>query len=82
MAASDDLTRLEATGCRLLADLQRQASLDEATGILARWGECGSAQAREGLRTVHGRGGEDAEAARVIAVTNADAQAWADPDWN
>jgi hypothetical protein len=55
-----------------------RAAIAEATGILAAQGDN---EGRETLRAPHGRAGEEAEAARVVAATNAAAEDRADPDW-
>ncbi|MEV6643527.1 hypothetical protein [Amycolatopsis sp. NPDC051371] len=61
-----------------LAAARNRAAIAEATGILAAQGDN---EGRETLRAPHGRAGEDAEAARVVAATNAAAECRADPDW-
>ena len=66
---------------RVVAGVERRAAMAEATGILAVWGRCGQPEARATLRAEYGRFGEDAEAARVMAASDADADGQADPDW-
>lgn len=72
--------RREAAARSLVERVLRQAELNEAVGILQVWRGCGEQQARDDMHTDHGAAGQQAEASRMIAVVNADANGRADPD--
>lgn len=71
----------------LLVVLARRVAIDEAVGVLRCWWGCSDVQARGELHARYGPGagggigGIDAEAARVVAVSNADADGRADPEF-
>lgn len=67
---------------RLAAALTRRAALNEGIGVLQSWHSCSSGQARRDLYETYGPSGQNAEAARVVAVVNAAAQPHSDPDWD
>jgi hypothetical protein len=71
----------EGAARRLLSLVRQRTALDEATGILMVWGNCGRAEARATLRAPYGRAGETLEAARLLAVVDSAADSGADPDW-
>lgn len=72
--------RWEAAARSLVERMLRRAELNEAIGILQVWRGCGEQQARDDMHTDHGTAGQQAEASRMIAVVNADANGRADPD--
>jgi hypothetical protein len=66
---------------RLLVErLRQRAVLNEAVGILQVWRGCDQQQARDDMHTDHGTTGQHAEARRMIAVVNAEANGRTDPD--
>jgi hypothetical protein len=67
---------------RMVAAVSRRAELDEAVGVFRCWHVCDAVQARRDLVDDGGTAGQDAEAARVVALVNAQAEGRADPDWN
>jgi len=70
----------EAAARRLLERLRQRVVLSEGVGILQTWHLCGQQEARDDLRAVHGRTGQNTEATRMIAAVDADADGRADPD--
>jgi hypothetical protein len=70
----------EAAARRLLDRLRQRTVLSEGVGILQTWHRCGQQEARDDLRAVHGRAGQNTEATRMIAAVDADADGRADPD--
>jgi hypothetical protein len=64
----------------LLEQLRRRAVLSEGVGILQVWRLCEQQQARHELHAEHGDAGQGAEACRLIAAVDADADGRADPD--
>lgn len=81
MTRDDSVADLEAAGRLLLDNLARGAARAEGVGILRSWRNCSTGQARRDLYGEHGSHGQDAEAARLAAVVDADARGRADPDW-
>lgn len=82
MTPRDDAQEERTTTClRVLEHLQRRVAMDEAIGILAADDQSEPERVRAGLRAEHGPNGEDAEAARVVARTEANARPQSDPDW-
>lgn len=62
--------------------LRRRVTREEAVGILQSWQRCDARQARRNLAEHHnGTAGQDAEAARVAAIIDHDAQSRVDPEW-
>ncbi|SES19001.1 hypothetical protein SAMN05216188_12592 [Lentzea xinjiangensis] len=70
----------EAAAQRITERLRLRAGLSEGVGILQVWNDCCQQEARDRLLASHGHGGQDAEAARMIAVVDAAADGRADPD--
>ena len=70
----------EAAARSLVERVLRRAELNEAIGILQAWRGCGEQEARDDMHADHGTAGQHAEASRMIAVVNADADGRADPD--
>jgi hypothetical protein len=70
----------EASTRRLQERMRLRAARSEGVGILRVWHICGSRQAREDLTAAGGPAGRDVEAARVIAVVDAEAEHGLDPD--
>jgi hypothetical protein len=81
MTPRHDAEETKALSRRLLEHLRRRAAMSTAIGILAAADRCRPDQARATLRADHGRAGEQAEAARVVAVSEANAEPRNDPDW-
>jgi hypothetical protein len=79
MTSTGDRAR-EAAARRLLERLRQRVVLSEGVGILQTWHLCGQQEARDDLRAVHGRAGQDTEATRIVAVVDADADGRMDPD--
>jgi len=71
-----------ALASRMVAAVSRRADLEEAVGVFRCWHVCGAAQARQDLVDGGGMAGQDAEAARVVAIVDAQAEGRADPDWS
>jgi hypothetical protein len=57
-------------------------ALDEAVGIRGAWQGCDTGQARENLLADEGFAGQHAEAARIAAIVDAQAEGRTDPDWD
>ncbi|ADJ48273.1 hypothetical protein AMES_6448 [Amycolatopsis mediterranei S699] len=76
-----DTGSLAAAGRRLLDSLARRVAVDEAVGVLQGWQGCDAAQARGELTEDAGDVGLGAEAARVAAAVDAQADGTADPDY-
>lgn len=70
-----------ATAVRLVDALEGPAAVNEAIGILRGWQGCDAAQALDNLTGGAGPAERDAEAARIVAVVNAQADGTADPDY-
>jgi hypothetical protein len=68
-------------GRRLLDSLAVRAAVNEAVGVLQGWQGCDAAQARDELTGGTGVSGLGAEAARVAAAVDAQADGTADPDY-
>ncbi len=71
-----------ALAARMVTALSRRTALEEAVGVVRCWHDCGTAQARRDLVDQDGVAGQDAQAARVVAIVDADADGRADPDWS
>jgi hypothetical protein len=71
-----------ALAARIVAAVSRRAELEEAVGVFRCWHMCDSGQARQDLVDDGGTAGRDAEAARVVALVDAQAEGRADPDWS
>jgi hypothetical protein len=67
---------------RVVRALDRRNRLDEAVGVLHRWTGRDTAEVRRNLVGRNGPAGQDAEAAGVTAIVDAQADARADPDWD
>ncbi|MEU3627851.1 hypothetical protein BS329_09135 [Amycolatopsis coloradensis] len=61
--------------------LERRVAVNEAVGVLRGWQDCDAGQALADLTGDTGPAGRDAEAARIAAVVNAQADGTADPDY-
>lgn len=70
----------EAAARALVGQVLRRVELNEAIGILQAWRGCGVQKARDDMHTDHGSSGRHAEASRMIASVNADADGRTDPD--
>ncbi len=66
---------------RLLQALVSRTAVNEAVGILQGWQGCDAAQALDDLTCDAGPAGRDAEATRIAAIVNAQADGTADPDY-
>jgi hypothetical protein len=71
-----------ALATRMMAAVSRRADLEQAVGVFRCWHSCDAVQARQDLVDDGGMAGQDAEAARVVAIVDAQAERRADPDWN
>jgi hypothetical protein len=67
---------------RLAQGLARRAMVAEAVGVMRCWQRCDTAQARRTLTENAGSDGQDAEAVRVVAIVDAQADGCADPEWD
>lgn len=67
---------------RIADALAQRAAMSEAVGIMRSWQGCGSAQARQDIADNSGADGQNAEAARVVAIVDAQADGRTDPDWD
>lgn len=72
---------LERRARRVADGVARRAALHEAAGILQAWTGGDPRQARALLDEHLATGGREAEAARVVAIVNAEALVSDDPDW-
>lgn len=63
---------------RVVQALAARAAVNEAVGVLQGWQGCDSAQALDGLS---GGAGREAEASRIAAIVDAQADGTADPDY-
>lgn len=81
MTSPERLAELAAVARRLLDDVDRRAALDEGIGVLVAQEQSNGQTARRHLLDTHGLLGQDAEAARLVAIVNATAEGRADPDW-
>ncbi|RSN54596.1 hypothetical protein DMH01_36015 [Amycolatopsis sp. WAC 04182] len=66
---------------RLVQALEGRAVVSEAVGVLQGWQGCDFAQALDGLSGGTGQAGREAEAARIAAIVDAQADGTADPDY-
>jgi hypothetical protein len=67
---------------RIAHAMADRAAMSEAVGIMRSWHRCDTAQARQNLADNSGADGQDAEAARVAAIVDAQADGRTDPDWD
>lgn len=75
-------TDVTARARQIVAAMQERVALAEGAGVLQGWEHSSSRQAQRNLRDRHGEHGQNTEAARMIAVVNANAAQGTDPDWN
>lgn len=82
MTAEPSSTDRVASARRITEAVVRRAAVNEGVGVLQCWSGGDSRQARQELYDRHGVGGPEAEAVRVAAVVDADANGRADPEWD
>ncbi|MFI9454799.1 hypothetical protein [Amycolatopsis sp. NPDC052450] len=69
------------TAARLVQALEGRAAVNEAVGVLQGWQGCDTAHALDELTDGTGPAGRDAEAVRIAAIVDAQADGTADPDY-